>query len=123
LKDKLPKMAGVFMSMLVKRAFETEGIVEDCDIVMSSSNKYRQGQDHIAAFVNEMVVKKDGKKIKKTALCEQFKLWFQEQQGNRKAPKGVELCEFMDKKFGPARKDGWHNVEIVTPEEDENEIL
>ena len=121
LKYKLPKLAKTFASMLVKRAFETEGLVTDCDIVMASSNKYRQGQDHISAFVGEMVVKKEGKKIKRSELCEQFKLWFQEQQGGRKAPKGVELCEYMDKKFGKGKKDGWANVEIVYPE-NENEI-
>ena len=124
LKDKLPKYVQVFASMLVKIAFETNGNVEDCDIVMASSNKYRQGQDHISAFVQEMVRKKEGKKIKKSELYEQFKLWFQEQQGSRKMPKGVELYEYMDKKFGKLKITGWQNVEIIYPEnEDEmNEI-
>ncbi|MCJ7703839.1 MAG: hypothetical protein MUO62_19850, partial [Anaerolineales bacterium] len=53
LKERLPIWAPIFASMLVKRAFETQGIVENCDMVMSASNKYRQGQDHIAAFVAE----------------------------------------------------------------------
>jgi P4 family phage/plasmid primase-like protien len=117
LKEKLPNWAPIFASMLVKRAFETQGYVEDCDIVMSASNKYRQGQDHISAFISEMVGKKDGKKISKRELCEQFKLWYQDQQGSRKAPKGVELCEYMDKKFGKCKKDGWHNVEILYPDQ------
>lgn len=120
LKEKLPKMARVFASMLVKRAFETQGKVEICEIVRASSNKYRQGQDHIAAFVAEMTCKKEGKKIAKRELMEQFKIWFQDQQGGRRPPKGVELQEFMDKKFGKARRDGWHNVEIIYPE---NEII
>jgi len=121
LKDKFPKIAPIFASILVKLAFETNGNVEDCDIVMSASNKYRQGQDHISAFVQEMVRKKDGKRIKKSELCEQFKLWFQEQQGTRKAPKGVELCEYMDKKYGKCKTTGWQNVEIIYPE-NEDEI-
>lgn len=123
LKEKLPSWAPVFASMLVKRAFENQGIVENCDIVMSESNKYRQGQDHIAGFVGEMVARKEGKRIGKRELCEQFKIWFQEQQGNRKAPKGVELCEYMDKKFGKSKKDGWVNVQIVYPDQDQsNEV-
>jgi hypothetical protein len=121
LKDKFPKIAPIFASILVKLAFETSGNVEDCDIVMAASNKYRQGQDHISAFVQEMVRKKDGKRIKKSELCEQFKLWFQEQQGTRKAPKGVELCEYMDKKHGKCKTTGWQNVEIIYPE-NEDEI-
>lgn len=113
LKDKLKTWAEVFASMLVKLAFEKQGIVSECDIVKASSNKYRQGQDHISAFVADMVGKKDEKVIKKSELYEQFKLWFQEQQGNRKMPKGVELYEYMDNKFGKARRDGWHGVEIL----------
>ena len=112
LKEKLPLWAPVFASMLVKRAFENQGIVQNCDIVMSASNKYRQGQDHIAGFVSEMVVRKDGKKIGKQELVQQFKAWFQDTQGNKKPPKGVELYEYMDKKFGKCRKDGWVNVKI-----------
>ena len=118
LKEKLPKMARVFASMLVKRVFETQGKVEICDIVRASSDKYRQGQDHIAAFIAEMVGQKEGKKIAKRELAEQFKIWFQDQQGGRRAPKGAELIEFMDKKFGRSRRDGWHNVEILYPEND-----
>jgi len=123
LKEKLPKMARVFASMLVKRVFESQGKVEICDMVRASSDRYRQGQDHIAAFVSEMVGHKEGKRIAKRELMEQFKLWFQDQQGGRKAPKGVELHEFMDRKFGKARRDGWHNVEILYPENDAIEEL
>ena len=113
LKDeKLPAWAPIFASMLIKIAFESQGIVKDCDLVMSASKKYRQGQDHISGFVNDMVGKCDGKKINKRELCEQFKCWFQEQQGSKQVPKGIELCEYMDKKFGKC-KDGWNNVEIL----------
>jgi P4 family phage/plasmid primase-like protien len=122
LKEKLRGWANVLASMLVKLAFENQGIVSECDIVKASSNKYRQGQDHISAFVAEMVGKKADKKIKKTDLYEQFKLWFQEQQGNRKMPKGVELYEYMDNKFGKAKKgDGWVNVEILYDQEGETD--
>jgi phage/plasmid-associated DNA primase len=115
LKIKIPMWAPVFMSMLVKRVFDTKGHVEDCEMVLSSSNKYRRGQDHISAFVIEMVGKKEGKKIGKQELTEQFKLWFQTQQGSRILPKGCgeELSLYMDKKFGKKRKDGWYGVEIL----------
>jgi P4 family phage/plasmid primase-like protien len=120
LKDKLKTWAEVFASMLVKLAFEKQGIVEDCEIVKASSNKYRQGQDHISAFVADMVGKKEGKSVKRNELWEQFKLWFNEQQGNRKMPKGVELYEFMDNKFGKAKRDGWHGVEILYNQEEDD---
>jgi len=117
LKDKLKGWANVLASMLVKLAFEKQGVVSECDIVKASSNKYRQGQDHISAFVADMVGKKEGKTIKKSELYEQFKLWFQEQQGNRKMPKGVELYEYMDNKFGKAKPGGWKGVEILYDQE------
>ena len=113
LKEKIPKWAPVFASMLVQRAFETQGIVEQCDIVMASSNKYRQGQDHIAAFVTENIIVSKGDKIKKRELCEQFKLWFQDTHGSRKVPKGIELCEYMDIKYGKCKKNEWTNIKLM----------
>jgi len=120
LEDKLRVWAPLFASMLVKRAFETNGEVEDCDIVLASSNKYRQGQDIISAFISEIVVKTgvDTDRIKKKELQEQFKQWFQETHGMRKAPKGSEVEEQMDKRFGKANKfSGWHNVKILYNQE------
>lgn len=124
LKDKLPSLAPIFASMLVKRAFETEGIVADSEYVMNSSNKYRKCQDHIAKFVAEFIEKtglaKD--KIKKTELANQFKFWFQQEQGaNRKMPKGQELYDYMDKKYGLHKTTGWHGVKIIYPTTDEME--
>jgi P4 family phage/plasmid primase-like protien len=118
LNEKLPKWAPIFASMLVKIAFETNGFVDDCDIVLKSSNKYRQGQDHIAAFIDEMVLKtgNPGDKIKKGEITNEFKLWFQNSQGNRKIPKGIELYEYMEKKFGKCKTTGWHGVKIAYPE-------
>jgi P4 family phage/plasmid primase-like protien len=116
LKELLPSWAPIFASLLVDIAFEKQGNVESCPIVMSASNKYRQGQDHIAGFVNEKVFKKIGARIKKTEITDEFKKWFCESQGNSKAPKGKELCEYMDKKFGKCQKDGWRNVQLLYPD-------
>ena len=119
LDEKLPDFAPVFASMLVKLAYETEGLVEDCDVVMSASNKYRKGQDHIAAFVIENVEKTGDvkNKIRKNELINAFKFWFQQEQGtNRKTPKGQELYDFMDKKFGLHNSSGWTGVRIKYPD-------
>jgi len=118
LQKKLPRWAPVFASMLIKLAFQTGGKVEDCDIVKASTNKYRQGQDHISAFVDEIVIKTGlgTDKIRKNELTNEFKLWFQNSQGTRKMPKGVELYDYMDKKFGKCRSTGWHGVKLVEPD-------
>ena len=125
LKDKLPSFAPVFASLLVKRAFETDGIVEDCETVLNASNKYRKGQDHIAAFVSDKVIKTGINKdrIKKTELTSEFKKWFEESQGTRRSPKGEELFEYMNKKFGQCKSTGWHGVKILYPEEEEDDII
>ena len=121
LDDKLESWAPLFASLLVEKAFQTDGIVNDCDIILASSSKYRQNQDHIAAFINEMIVKTDvpNDKVGKTGLMEQFKLWFQNNEGMRKMPKGSELYEFMEKKFGKAKPKGWFGIKFIEPEGDD----
>jgi len=116
LEDKLPGWAETFLSMLVKRAFETQGKVEDCPIVMMASNNYRQREDHIASFVTQMIEVKEGEVVKRQALSEEFKKWYSEYQNSKRIPKGIELFDYMDKKFGFAKKDGWHGVSIIYPD-------
>jgi P4 family phage/plasmid primase-like protien len=116
LEDKLPGWAETFLSMLVKRAFETQGKVEDCPIVMMASNNYRQREDHIASFVLQMIEVKDGEVVKRQALSEEFKKWYSEYHNSKRIPKGIELFDYMDKKFGQAKKDGWHGVAIIYPD-------
>jgi P4 family phage/plasmid primase-like protien len=123
LEEKINYFAPVFAAMLVKRAFETDGVVTDCKIVLDDSNSYRNGQDHIAAFIKEFVRKTGDNKtfLQKTPLWEKFKTWFQSEHGTRKMPKGTELNEYMDKKFGPYRTKGWQGVTLFTPEEIDDE--
>lgn len=124
LKDKLPDWAPVFASMLVSRAFETQGIVKDCDMVVSSTVKYRHGQDHISAFVKDRIVKAPGRNLRKSGVWEDFKLWMQQNQGGCKLPKGTDLYEYMDKKFGKYKSsNGWSNIDFVERKEEEGDVL
>jgi len=115
LKDKLSIYAPVFASMLVKIAFKTKGIVEDCEIVLSSSNKYRQSQDIITGFINEMVENKPGMKITYDCLFQEFKKWNDGQL--KKLPKRQELYDAMDKKYGKSKNKCWKDVSIIVPED------
>ncbi len=121
LSEKLHTFAPIFASMLVKRAFETDGIVEDCETVLEASKKYRNGQDHISAFISERIQKTGNvdDKIGKKSLYEDFKLWFQQEQGSRKVPKGEEIYEYMTKKYGTCSKKGWIGVRFVQEEEED----
>ncbi len=125
LKEKLPLFAPVFASMLVKIAFETDGNVPDCEYIINASNKYRNCQDHIAAFVKENIVKTDDNKdrIRKQELINHFKFWFSQEQGNKKMPKGEELYMYMDKKYGMHKTTGWHGVKILYPDENNEEFV
>uniref|UniRef100_A0A6C0AR08 SF3 helicase domain-containing protein n=1 Tax=viral metagenome TaxID=1070528 RepID=A0A6C0AR08_9ZZZZ len=124
LKDKLPELAPYFASMLVKRAFETEGIVENCETIVNASNKYRKGQDHISAFIAERIVKttEPVKPIGKRDLYEEFKSWFLNDQGASKVPKGEELYEYMNKKFTYSKK-GWTGIKYADKEEEDDDLL
>ena len=125
LKDKLPKFAPVLASILVNKAFETQGIVTDCEHVINASNKYRNNQDHIAAFVSERIVKTDSNRdrIGKKNVQDEFKLWFVQEHGNRKPPKGLEVTEYMNRMFGVAKSTGWHKCKFIPLETDEMDEL
>lgn len=122
LPAKLIKWAPVFAGMLVQKAFETDGLVEDCDMVTDASNKYRKSQDHINKFINLYTVKiKDADKkssktkyLPKNYILKEFRLWFASDQGDSKPPKGDEITAAISKKYGdPHEKKGWANVEYL----------
>lgn len=116
LDEKFEEWAPVFMGMLVELAYEKQGNVKDCDMVMASSNQYREGQDYITEFVKDKVMRKQGEKIKKSELTQTFKEWYTENYG-RNIPKIKELHDYMEKRFG-RYKNGWQNVAIQYDNED-----
>jgi P4 family phage/plasmid primase-like protien len=117
---KFTQWAPVFVSMLVDISYKNQGNVSDSPIVMASSDQYREGQDYLAEFAKDKIIKKEGEKIKKTELLETFKQWYTAHYG-RGVPVGREVYEFMDKRYGRYRQ-GWHNVAIVY-DDDEDDVL
>lgn len=124
LKEKLPVWAPVFISMLVKRAFETNGRVSDCPEVLSASNKYRQSQDAITGFINEKIIPTPGKTIGKQNLNQAFKDWHQLNYGSDKIPKLMELEEIMDKRFKSTKTKPkkWVDVSIAMDEDKTDDL-
>jgi len=123
LKEKLPSWAPIFASMLVDIAYQLEGNVKDSDIVLESSNKYRQGQDYISTFVNEMIVKEVGSKEGQQNISQAFTKWYQDINGRRKMPKVTEVFDYIDKKFGKRKdKKFWENIKIVSLEEENDDF-
>ena len=95
------------MAILIEIARKTMGNVNDCKLVLAKSNEYREGQDYLAEFVKEAIIKQEGGLIKKGEIYETFKQWYTLQYG-RGVPKGKELYEYVNKKFGKYKNGGWH---------------
>jgi len=115
LKDRLPIMAPIFMSMLVERAFKTKGIVKDSAEIIRSTNVYKYSQDVISSFIAERIVKTDkaNDKIGKTGLREEYKAWLYAEHGDKKMPKSSELYNALDAAFGSCVKKGWSGITFV----------
>ncbi len=123
LKERLPLWAPIFASMLVKRAFETEGEVKVCEEVIQASKKYRQNQDFINGFISEKIIVQPGKSVGKRELNETFKDWFLMTYGNKRMPKLTELEEAIIKKYGQKnRNNKWLNIAIKYDENEKDDM-
>lgn len=112
LGKKFDEWAPILMSMLIERAYKTDGLVNICDAVKSSSLNYRNTQDYYSEFITDKVKKSEGSRIKETSLYEVFKSWYQLHHG-KNVPKGREIFEYMNKKFGKKKKGIWHDVSLI----------
>jgi P4 family phage/plasmid primase-like protien len=99
IKDKFNRWKEVFAAMLVEIAFETQGNVQDCEIVLKSSNSYRESQDYIAEYIADRILPDQGGVVQKTELNNDFKLWFEGNHGGKKNSLR-DVHNAMDKKFG-----------------------
>ena len=115
---RFDEWAPIFMSMLVNKSFEWQGNVNDCKLVMASSDQYREGQDYLAEFAKDKIQKKPGSKVKKSEIVEVFRQWYTTNYG-RTVPKSKELYEFVDTRYGKYRQGyGWMNISIIYDEEE-----
>ena len=120
--EKFEEWKEVFMSMLIDVAFKTSGKATDCEMVLAASNEYRKGQDYLMEFKVDKIEKADKNcRIKKKEVYDEFKMWYQETYG-KSVPKGKELYDFLDKKLGKPKRDGWYGYRIkYDDDEDEDE--
>jgi P4 family phage/plasmid primase-like protien len=98
--EKFEMWKECFAALLVKKAFETNGLVHDCDTVMKSSNSYRQSQDYIAEFISDKIIDMPNGKVSKQELTLEFNSWYQNTYGNRGGPSIKDVQSYMDKRFG-----------------------
>jgi len=122
LKKRLDDWAPIFMSLLVERVYKTKGEVKDVEKVLSASKQYRDKQDHFSKFVTERLDDEIDGWTQKRDVYEEFKLWYTENEG-KDVPKGKELFDFLEKKYGPYNKRrGWRGFRIAVESADEDEF-
>jgi P4 family phage/plasmid primase-like protien len=106
IQDKFKYWKFTFMAMLVKKAFETGGKVEECDVVIQASKRYQESQDFIAEFIRDKIEEDPRGKIRKSELNPLFLAWYRESYGFG-SPSVKDVHKYLDKKFGKASTEGW----------------
>ena len=113
LKEKFKDWKEILMSMLVNRAFVTNGVVEDCERVLAASNSYRERQDYMAEFIGDKILVDARGTISKTELSAEFDLWYKSIHGHHGRPSIKDVQSYMDKKYKKSSdKKGWSGVRI-----------
>jgi P4 family phage/plasmid primase-like protien len=113
LTEKFDDWKEIFAALLVEKAVETNGIVKDCEIVLKSSNSYRESQDYIAEFISDRVIIDVNGTITKTELTTEFNIWYQGAYGTKGSPSPKDVQSYMDKRFGKFEKyKCWKGVRI-----------
>ena len=101
----------VFASMLIEECIKTDGIVEDCDIVLEKSLDYQKSQDYISEFIEERIFKEVGSTVSKLDINNEFNTWYMSNYGG-KGPNTKELHESINTHFGKAVRSKWVNISI-----------
>lgn len=119
LKELLPSYAVPLLSLLVKIAFETNGVVHDCELIDNESQKYRDSQDPVGRFIRECVVECQGTNTTKTVLSATCKLWFEANHA-RFSFTMTEVYERLEKKYDCDSK-RFYNLKLIGDADEEED--
>ena len=110
----------VFLSLLVDRAMKTKGIVADCEMVLSKSNKYRKEQDNFSEFIKLSVDVAPKGIVKQSELIEAFAAWWKSEGGAKdRCPTSKELIRYINRRFGdkveasPGKPAHWKGIVLM----------
>jgi P4 family phage/plasmid primase-like protien len=109
--EKFDEWKEVFASMLIEECVKTDGIVEDCDLVLEKSRDYQKSQDYISEFIEDRIIKEDGGKVSKLDINNEFNTWYMSNYGG-KGPSTKDLHEYMNTRYGKAVRGRWMNISI-----------
>jgi P4 family phage/plasmid primase-like protien len=124
--NKLKLLADCFLSMLVNKYFQTQGVVNECSIVTNKSKEYRINEDLISQFIDEMIYlvpSSDADNVqilKQSDVIHYFKL-FKEMHGDTRKYINKEIFAIINKKYASnveyIGKNGktlqWRNLMII----------
>jgi P4 family phage/plasmid primase-like protien len=126
LKERqFPRWKRVFVSLLVKKAMETQGKVQECEMVMASSESYRKRQDMFAEYIDCCVARVDrgNSEVKKAKLTTNFNVWWRKNYPHTMSPDPKELHDYMDKQFDRIDKNTWRGIRLLDPDGDDNQPM
>ena len=109
--EKFNEWKEVFASMLIEECIKTDGIVEDCDLVLEKSRDYQKSQDYISEFIEDRIIKEEAGKVSKMDINNEFNTWYMSNYGG-KGPSTKDLHEYMNTKYGKAVRGRWMNINI-----------
>lgn len=119
------RWAPILTAMLVKKAFETDGEVTDCECVIASSQQYKQKQDHFMTFFNERIVEDSNGVVKRLNALHEFQDWYGELYGSR-CPQGRELYDYLTKRMGAIDRNkrpmGWYGYRLERSYQDQLDV-
>jgi len=114
---KFDEWVPVFTSMLVDVCLKKMGVVDDCEMVLRASNKYRGSQDYLGKFFLEAIEKADDSdKLTLSHAYGAFGDWYTNMGYGRKVPKRPELRGQLEKKLGIYPKGGWRGYKLQSPD-------
>ena len=119
LLSKFSTWAHVFTTMLIERVNKTGGVVKDCKLVVTASNKYRGSQDYFSNYFDDCIIKTsdEGKKLNMSRAYEALKDWWRNMGYGGSIPKRTELQVFLEKKLGVYNKRTvWKGFTVQSPD-------
>jgi P4 family phage/plasmid primase-like protien len=113
--EKFKKWGPIFMSMLIEIAYVNQGALKICPKVKEYSDEYKKGQDYIAEFISDKIIKAPSQRLKKEQVLEEFTSWYTSNYQSKIVGKKQELFNAIDKEFGGRNKEGtWDGITLKT---------
>jgi putative DNA primase/helicase len=125
IEDKFEKWKHVLLTLIVNRAFKTNGMVEDCRAVLDQAAIYRTIHDPFALFVREQIVSKKDLVVKEQDVYNTFKDWWELQDNGTKVPMKKDMVDYISKRYGKKVHTAggyvWRGIGLIRAESDEYE--